>query len=87
MSLVRFQVRPPFSIAVAIKTEVTILDTNTIQHCIETLCSDGCCNVNDYIARLETGEALPQTTHLNLAERQEVLKELKAIMAVYKTKS
>jgi len=36
---------------------------------------------------LETGEALPQTTHLNLAERQEVLKELKAIMAVYKTKS
>jgi hypothetical protein len=41
--------------------------------------------VNDYIVRLEAGEILPQTTRLDVKERQEVLKELKAIMAVYKT--
>jgi hypothetical protein len=35
--------------------------------------------------RLEAGEILPQTTELDTQERQVVLKELKAIMAVYKT--
>jgi hypothetical protein len=41
--------------------------------------------VNDYIVRLESGETLPQTVHLDAEERYEVLKELKAIMAVYET--
>jgi hypothetical protein len=41
--------------------------------------------VNDYIMRLESGEVLPQTSQLDKQERLEVLRELKAIMAVYKT--
>jgi len=51
------------------------------------LCNDGCRTVNDYIVQLESGEALPQIQQLNTSERQEVLKELKAIMAVYDSRS
>ncbi|MEJ2141636.1 MAG: hypothetical protein P8Y24_04660 [Gammaproteobacteria bacterium] len=80
MSVVRFHLRPPFFLY-----EVTILDTRAINHCIEQLCSDGCRTVNDYIMRLESGEVLPQTSQLDKQERLEVLRELKAIMAVYKT--
>ena len=80
MSVVRFHLRPPF-----FQQEVTALDTNAINHCIEELCNDGCRTVNHYIERMEAGEILPQTTKLGTEERQQVLKELKAIMAVYKT--
>lgn len=51
------------------------------------LCSDGCRTVNDYIVQLESGEILPQIEQLTALERQEVLKELKAIMAVYDSRS
>ncbi|MCW9024258.1 MAG: hypothetical protein OQK73_06205 [Gammaproteobacteria bacterium] len=52
-------------------------------HCVELLCANGCQSVRDYIRRLENGEPVPHTETLNEDEKQTVLSELKAIMAVY----
>ena len=53
------------------------------QHCVEQLCAEGCQSVRAYIARLERGEPVPQVADLSHEERQQVLAELRAIMAVY----
>lgn len=54
-----------------------------LQLCVESLCGDGCQAVNGYIQQLERGGSVPQTELLSYEDRQEVLKELKSIMAVY----
>ena len=54
-----------------------------LQQCVESLCGDGCKAVNSYIEQLERGGAVPQMELLSYEDRQEVLKELKSIMAVY----
>ncbi len=59
------------------------MDQAKINRCVETLCQKGCSEVTRIIGMLERGEALPETTELDAAERAEVLRELKAIMAVY----
>jgi hypothetical protein len=57
-----------------------------LQNCVESLCGDGCRAVNGYIEQLERGGSVPQTELLSYEERQELLMELKSIMAVYDTK-
>lgn len=57
-----------------------------LQHCVESLCGDGCLAVNGYIEQLERGGSVPQTESLSYEDRQELLRELKSIMAVYDAK-
>ncbi len=57
-----------------------------LQQCVESLCGDGCQAVNGYIEQLERGGSVPQTEILSYEERQELLIELKSIMAVYDAK-
>jgi hypothetical protein len=59
------------------------MDKANIDHCIEVLCHRGCSEVRNIIGVLERGEPLPETEGLNPAECDEVLRALKAIMAVY----
>ncbi|RMG34186.1 MAG: hypothetical protein D6720_09950 [Gammaproteobacteria bacterium] len=55
-----------------------------IDDCIERLCQKGCAQVWGDIDALERGESLPETEGLSDGERQRVLRELKAVMRVYK---
>ena len=57
-----------------------------LQQCVESLCGDGCQAVNGYIEQLEHGGSVPQTELLSYEDRQELLRELKSIMAVYDAK-
>ncbi|HEB56431.1 MAG TPA: hypothetical protein ENI98_09030 [Gammaproteobacteria bacterium] len=57
--------------------------SNKSQLCVEQLCAEGCQSVRLYIRRLEQGDDIPQTSELKPEEKQQVLIELKAIMAVY----
>ncbi len=59
------------------------LDLPKVVARVEAVCSKGCRQVRADIATLERGEDLPETWNLNPAERQELLAELRAIMAVY----
>ncbi|MGA7801415.1 MAG: hypothetical protein WCC36_11455 [Gammaproteobacteria bacterium] len=59
------------------------IDHSKVERCVEQLCNDGCQAVWGYIEALETGRDLPQASELNGAERQYLLAELQAIMAVY----
>jgi hypothetical protein len=59
------------------------MDKAKINHCIETFCYRGCREVTRIIGVLERGEALTETDALGEAERGEVLRELRSIMAVY----
>lgn len=54
-----------------------------IEQSVENLCKKGCRAVWDDIAALEAGRRLPETAGLSRDERQAVIRELKAIMAVY----
>ena len=54
-----------------------------IATCVEALCEKGCRSVRADIAALEKGRLLPETKGMDSATRRKVLKELKAIMAVY----
>ena len=54
-----------------------------LQILIETICERGCGTVNEIIAALESGNPVEEFTNLDNAERQQILFELKQIMAVY----
>ncbi len=54
-----------------------------IDECIEVLCQKGCRSVREDIRLLERGVVLPEISALDDLARQAVLKELRAIMAVY----
>ncbi len=58
-------------------------DHDRINHCIESLCELGCEQARKTINTLEAGNTVAQTANLNSHQRQLVLHELKAIMAVY----
>lgn len=59
------------------------MHSSQIDHCIEILCSKGCRSVRRDIRLLEQGEVLPELASLDSPARRAVLKELRAIMAVY----
>ena len=58
-------------------------DQDRIQPCVDSLCLAGCEAVRATIAALEGGLTVSATAHLDDVERQGVLAELKAVMAVY----
>lgn len=59
------------------------MNQNKIDFALETLCQRGCVEVSRIIRALEQGESLPELADMDPAERQAVLQELKAVMAVY----
>ncbi|MGE5027361.1 MAG: hypothetical protein ACM3JK_02710 [Betaproteobacteria bacterium] len=59
------------------------MDASKIARCIETLCQKGCREVTQIILALEQEAPLEDVRELSAEERQAVLDELKAIMAVY----
>lgn len=54
-----------------------------VQSTIESICELGCDRVNEIIAVLESGHSAEEISGLDKTDQQWVLKELKAIMAVY----
>lgn len=62
---------------------VTRMDQAKINRCIDVLCHRGCREVTRVIGVLERDEPVPETAGLDTLECGEVLRELKAIMAVY----
>ena len=54
-----------------------------VQECVEALCENGCDAVRSAIRAMEQGGAATQTADMTPAEREAVLRELKAIMAIY----
>lgn len=59
------------------------MDQSKISACIEDLCQKGCREVTRVIGALEQGGTVKEAETLNTDERNAVLLELKAIMAVY----
>ena len=54
-----------------------------IADALETLCRHGCQAARGIIKELERGKERPEVAHLQRREREAVLRELKAVMAVY----
>lgn len=54
-----------------------------LQIIIEKLCAAGCQQVNMHIAEIEAGKPPAVMQGLNQTDRELILAELKAIMAVY----
>ena len=54
-----------------------------VELCVERVCRRGCAQVRQVIALLEAGAQVPETRGLGPAQRQAVLDELRAVMAVY----
>ena len=59
------------------------MDHHRVEHCVERLCLKGCRSVWSDIDALEAGRVLPEVRGLSRAEIHAVLRELKAVMAVY----
>lgn len=60
-----------------------LVDRQRIEQSVENVCKKGCKSVWADIDALEEGRRLPETAGLTSTERQAVLAELKAVMAVY----
>lgn len=60
-----------------------ITNDKQIDLCLEQICKQGCCFVNQAIDQLEQGQTIDSTQHLELTQRKILLQELKHIMAVY----
>jgi hypothetical protein len=54
-----------------------------VQSLIEAICELGCDRVNEIIDVLEDGNTVAETRGLDKSDQQWILRELKAIMAVY----
>ena len=59
------------------------MDTKQVNQCVDALCQCGCDAVRATIKAMESGAGVPQLETLDHEERQVVLDELKAVMAVY----
>jgi hypothetical protein len=55
----------------------------SLSDCVEQICGLGCDRVRDAIASLEQNQLLQLAEHLNPVDRQQLLEELRSIMAVY----
>lgn len=58
---------------------------NRVDRCVEIMCHKGCKTLWADIEALQNGVALPEVALLSVSEREQVLSELKAIMAVYES--
>jgi len=59
------------------------MDNKNLTEVIETICYMGCISVNNVINALENGEIIEESKDLDKEEIVILIKELKAIMAVY----
>ena len=64
-----------------------MLSSEQVTQCIDALCQCGCDAVRATITAMESGVVVPQVETLGEDERQMVLRELKAVMAVYDARS
>lgn len=53
------------------------------RHCLEQLCERGCREVSALLLRAETGTQLKELEGFDSEEKNAILTELRAIMAVY----
>ncbi|RKZ50617.1 MAG: hypothetical protein DRR16_23505 [Candidatus Parabeggiatoa sp. nov. 3] len=60
-----------------------ITNDKLIDLCLEEICQQGCRSVNQVIEQLEQQQMTEATQHLNRTQQNQVLHELKKIMAVY----
>ena len=63
------------------------MSSEQVSQCIEVLCLCGCEAVRATISAMESGAVVPQVQTLSEEQRQMVLNELKAVMAVYDERS
>lgn len=59
------------------------MDQHHLETCVETICRKGCRAVWADIDALAAGRSIAETADLTPSERQAVLHELQAVMAVY----
>lgn len=59
------------------------MSTEDFEALIESICGNGCIEVNQTILLLEKGKSPSHLEHLDDDERHAILKELKSIMGVY----
>ena len=59
------------------------MNERLIEQAVENLCKKGCRAVWADIESLEAGRRVPETIGLTHGERDRVVRELKAVMAVY----
>lgn len=57
-----------------------------VQACVDSICQRGCERVNEIIELLEAGKSVDEVCKLDHDGQKAVLRELKAIMAVYEQK-
>lgn len=50
---------------------------------IETLCGEGCCDVNQLLVRARNGNPLEELSEFSPSETKQILDELDQIMSVY----
>jgi hypothetical protein len=60
-----------------------MIDRLKVEQCVESLCQNGCAAVHATITAMEHDLNNVPLTGLAQGEREQVLKELKAIMSVY----
>ncbi len=63
-----------------------LMNKEKIDLCIDIICHKGCKNVRSDIISLENGKNISEIEELTLEESKIVLKELKDIMDVYKSR-
>ena len=59
------------------------MDSRKIEERVTLICELGCVRVREVMRALERGDTTPETAGANAEERQQILRELAAIMAVY----
>lgn len=59
------------------------MSSSRVEKCVEVMCHKGCRALWADIDALEQGHAVQETSNLTGIERDQVLQELKSIMAVY----
>jgi hypothetical protein len=59
------------------------MGSRLIDYYVEAICEKGCKSVREDVRLLSQGVVLPELQNLDEMARQQVLKELRSIMAVY----
>ncbi len=73
----------PATIFLFTNLSIVTMDTKQVNQCVDALCQCGCDAVRATIEAMEIGADVPQVQTLDSKERELVLDELKAVMAVY----
>ena len=63
------------------------MEKRFIEERVTLICELGCVRVREVITTLQQGGATPETEDASEHERQQILHELQAIMAVYDARS